>query len=427
MYRFATLFLLATLPLSAQTKEKKKKHGAMDMLTPGSVLQNLRIPNYDAEQRLSSVTSITNLTVLSDRQAIGRDVDIALYDQNGDRSTRLLLDSAEFDADTSFLTSSSPVELTDAGGHLTATGLYIHMRTKQTYLAGPCLNLLYLDQLKRAQTNTAPQHTPHISMPASPFQPSPGSLVASSLALFTSVASATIPGALTPTELTRIDDTIGTDLTPFTEQITSIQTSISQYEKASAQIDARLRLFRTALSIPVQNSGAPNTTKVDPEKNPDIEATCVDGIYIDPETDAIVYVKDVVFKYNPKGLVLKAKGEVKALLSRKAPEKKAEEKAEEKKDNVFDQFNGLKSITASGGIDITIQLSDGSTARATGDTLFYDHSKEEAIIKGGSPTFRGKGFSMKATQSNQYIIIPKDGKIIAPGQWNQKATKLKKS
>ncbi len=438
MHRIATYLLISCLPQLALAEEKKKKRGAMDMLTPGSVLQNLRVPNYDANQRLSSVTAIANLTILGEKQAIGQDIDLSLYDQSGNRRTRLLLDSAEFDADTSYLTSRAPVTLTDPGGHLTATGLYINMQTKQTYLLGPCRNHLYLDQLKSAQVHTTPHRTPHLYMPTFPFQATPTSIVANSLTLLSSIATAAIPGALTPSELTRIEETIGTDLAPFTQQITQMQTAIEQHEKASAQIDERLKLFRDTLSIPVQNkAAAPPLAETDPEKKPDIEATCVDGIYVDPETDAIVYVKDVVFKYHPKGMVLTAKGEVKALLNRKpAGEKKekkekkedpsAEEKADEKKDEVFNQFQGLKSVTASGGIDLTIKLSDGTTARATGDTLFYDHAKQEAVIKGGTPTFKGKGFSMKAKQADQYIIIPKDGKIVAPGQWHQKATELKK-
>lgn len=414
MRLFSTTLILAALLLPIRAEEEEKR-GITKLLTAGSVLSDLRIPNYSPEGTLSSVTTIEHVTVFSDYEALGKNISLSLYQDDGSPGTHLQLNTATFDTRTSVIQSDQPLVLTDASGQLTASGIYVRMTTRQAFLSGPCTNTIFL---KRPAPPQAARNTPHLILKASA---TPASLIASCLAAFHTSALAIIPGALSDQQLEEIENSVSTDLTSFSDQENRSLEALNRASLDSQAIDERLSLFRKELAIPVQATGAQTTHPAPREdvETPDIEASCQDGIYIDPDSDAIVYVNDVTFKYHPKGMVLKAKKEVKALLLR---QKNTGEPASEEKQKLFDQFNGLKSVTASGGIDVTITLNDGSTARATGETLFYNHLKEEVIIRGGFPFFSKPGLSMAATKEDQYIIVPlKTLKLVAPGQWKQKA------
>lgn len=407
--RFPALLGMASLCVGTAAPEYRE----LPKFPPDSTLSGLRVPSYDENRKIQALLTVGVLEVLDEDRFLAKGIKVEVFDTQGSATSSLNLTEAKINRLTSVLTSDDPVAIRDANAELDAKGVVFSLQTKQTYFLGPGSFQIDPDAMKdRANEN------------ARKAAPSPTRMLAaaavSSVMLATSSA-ARIPGDVTPETLQQmalLEQTWGERLATEADT-TGLATSAEDVET----IDRALLDFAAAAEIPIQAAAEnkdPAIAEPDAEelaKKHRIQTTFDGGMYVDPEELALVLVENIVFEDRLNRITLRCAGEVKIFFN----EEKPREGEEDKERNAFSRLGDLKSVVATGGIDVVRIMKDGRRVRLTGGTLHYDAAQEIIIVKDGRPTMTHPDGFMRAKQNGQRLILRKDGTYSAPGSWDLSA------
>lgn len=380
---------------------------------PDSTLSGLKLPSYDENRQLQSVLTVGELQVEDVNNYVASKINIRLFDPTGKQTSHLSLETAKINRLTSVLHSDHPLNFNDSRGSLRSKGVFFDLQTKQTFFLGPGDLELNLTTMKQ-QPNTSR---------IAPRLRSTLATVAVGSATLSSGLAAPLPGDVTPEFLAEFAEISKSWASRYADEATASQALIESTATDVERIDTALEAFAANAEITIQ-AAADDAKAAEPDfkelaKDHRINAEFEGGMYVDPEELALVLVEDIVFTDKLNRVTLKCAGEVKVFFSEQEPEKEDDADAEQ---SPFSRMGELKSVVATGGIDLTRVLDDGKIFRLTGATVHYDAVSEEIVVSGGRPTMTHPDGYMRARNNDQRIIVKKSGKYTAPGPWDIAAT-----
>ena len=389
--------IVSASPASAQEDlRENKKAGALALLPPGSVIQGLSIPRYSEQGDLESVTKVAQLKVVDEHRLEGIGVDVTFFRGTGQKTT-LYLAEADIDREKSLLLSDDALVLKDAAGSIKSSGLALLLQERRLWFRGPCLTTFSRSALDTSSPTS--QRT----------TPTPFFLHASgaTIRLITLPITAALPGDISSAEQEQLAEElqkVETSKAPLKSMTQETNQDLTSSQENSQRLRTRLDQLRSLLPNTF-STVADEEVPAAPPTAADIEASCSEGIYLDPSEDALVYVGDVKFRDNTRGLTMTAKEQVKAILTRKV-----EEKDQDDPGDLLSQFEDVKSVIGTGGIYLTITDQKGQTATARSSTILLDNQKQQAVLTGGTPTVTvGKSSTVVSGPDARIVVNLKGG------------------
>lgn len=125
-----------------------KKFPALELLPPGSVLDNVSLPQYEQHRKTSLITS-ERMNVVSETEIAGDEVHVLLFGEDGRETTRMFTLNASYFFDTLFLVSDRKTIIEDDRFQAEGTGLRFHSERKIGFLLGPVTTHIRTNQLKK--------------------------------------------------------------------------------------------------------------------------------------------------------------------------------------------------------------------------------------------------------------------------------------
>ncbi len=394
--------------------EPVRKIPALSMLPAGSELKDVMFPSYGAAHQLTSVLKAEVMTLLNADQVEGKRVTIEFFNADNTPRGRVDMTSAMVDQSKSILTTREPVEIRIDGLSADGSGIYYDYAKGKGVLLGPATTIIH-----RPLKTT--MNTPESPLRAMAFV---------GMSLMTQSLLAAPPPAITQAQL----DAMQADATsraPMVEASavkanTTLDADLADAATASQAAAAFLVQAKLPAVKPDEVKDEPKPLEVTPGAN-DTVVTCDGDIYFDPEEGVMVFMKNVKVR-NPQFDMSGRIDELKVFFEKK-PAGAADAKKDAKKDDKSDKDKGgfggsigknignPERVVATGAIRIDQKPVNGEPPiQASGAIFTYNVKTDEIVIKGGFPWVRKGPQYLRATKSDNLLMIyPNESKFNTSG------------
>lgn len=357
-------------------------NAVLDRMEPGSVIKDLLIPRYDENKKASLILRADRMVVESLKQMTAEKLSLHLISSKSNRALNaswFSIESCTYDVNTGLLRSDSAVNAVSANFLLHSQGLITRIEPDQTghtaFLLPPVHGFLNPNSDETTAMNRTRQ-----------------SLLLASI--LTAQAAAQDPAA---TPAAAVDGFFA--VTPRSQEIDA---QLQEFAKKNGvKIDpVALPEQPPAVLQPVEPAAAI------PQFKPAADAigfACKGGVFYDSKTASLTMLKDITVR-NPS-YAMTVKGEVKMLFEpevekkkpapsekkelpeKELPEPKKEPKKEEEK-SPTNSLGKVKQMLGTGGVAFEATDKDGVKNFASGDSVIYEVSSEEILLKGNKLIFQ---------------------------------------
>ena len=377
----------------------------LEVLPLNSTLSDVTIPRYDENKKRVAYLKANLMEILADGKPVG-DRQPIMVDCTGIQ-LRMEAEAAGGDIDVDMeraryrvapgvLTVQETITASSPKFSLTGNGGVFHLDTRRGFVFGPLDCKIY--QFQTAQLSDMPTSLPIL-------------LASTSLITF----NASYKPA-TPAQLLEIEQAAKPTQIQIHSQQATVAKASHQHDNNSSQANNKLIEFAEAvdsksLNLLIQNPppANPPTQVKPPLENPDLTIHCDGGCFFDGNENLLVLLRNIVV--NEARFTLKAQEEVKVFFNEEpAPEEKEGQTEEKKKDPSLNlDLTDVKSLVATGGVHFSGIDKKGNPVEASAATAYYDHKKQELILKGGLLTFwtkaQNREFHFQAEDANAYVRI----------------------
>ncbi len=125
-----------------------KKFPALELLPPGSDLNNVSLPQYENRRKTALITSVL-MKVLSETEISGDEVNVYLFAEDGHETTRMYTLNGSYFFDTLSLVSDHKTIIDDERFRAEGTGLRYHSESMVGFLKGPVKSRIRMGKLKK--------------------------------------------------------------------------------------------------------------------------------------------------------------------------------------------------------------------------------------------------------------------------------------
>lgn len=395
-----------------QIEDFKKVTPTLELLPNGSQLENVQLSRYDEERRPAALLKASLMKVISETQIQADLVDLLVFDSDGSEQLRINMKSADYNHKAGVLNAKEDITISGEKFSAQGKGGVFQLDARRGFLHGPVSTSFLLEPPKKTTMTSPPLPT-----------------TASLLLGMASLALA-IPEPLTPAQLDTLDELAKPSSRKIQQQVTPTRTKNDEMEELSHLASVEINRFLNEINryallsiaavgdVPVKK---PNLPKPDPEG---LNITCDAGMYFDSEKGHIVFLKNVVAK-EPR-FTMKAAKELKVFLEKKPEDPKKKKAEQEKKEdkNKLPSFSGpsdfadLKSIIATGGVEVLAKDKKGKPIKATAATATYDAKTGDIILRGDFPLIQQGKQYLVAKEPGLYLRIFANGDFFTqPGKW----------
>lgn len=369
---------------------------ALELLTEGSILQDVIVPRYDQQRRLESSLQAERLEMVDRRTIDALDVTIRFFHPDTRPKARIQLETARL-SDEHFLRSQDPVTLESDDLTATGQGLVYDLRESRGLLTGPATARF------PTETLTAMHHS------------TPPALGFGALTLVTAAA-------LHAQNIAPLDDQQRTGLDRLAvsraeEVQQAARESAEQLDSAkqdSDQADQTLDAFLSEAAVDLPPGPTPDlTTKVaDPEtlEVPGLASIrAAEAIFFDSEggtgdqgSGLLTFLREV--EVDHPEFTLQGADEMKVFFERDPSAETGGDADDPEEAGV--NFGEPRRIVATGTLVIESTTEGGQGKRhfkASGRQLVYDLETQEMILRGGQPWVVSKDVNGRILDPDGYI------------------------
>lgn len=370
---------------------------AMEMLTEGSELRKVIIPQYDESLRLSSVLRADLLTLVNKKTIEATKARIEFFKPDQSLRGSIDLETATL-SNQRFLRSDDPVEVVSVDMNAKGTGLVYDLKLSRGFLHGPTQTDIFLE------TTTAMN-----SSPTPVFRLAGATMMAAA-----ALQAAEIP-AFTEKQMEGLDRLAESRAEGFLISTEAAEEKMAEVDAESGKARQTLESFleEAAVDLP-KGEPVDLTTEVpgpadEPEMKKPASIRSKDGFYFDSEKGIILFLKEVSVDHPEFELTGADKIEV--FMEKEEADAEtvpAEEKPKEKEDEVFGgaEFGDPARIVATGTVVVTRKdVGDGKKAKASGRQMVMDLKTDDLIIRGGQPWILSDTANGRVVDPNGYIRI----------------------
>lgn len=376
---------------------------AMQMLMKGSILQRVILPQYDAQQNLSSVLRASLLELVDDQTIDGTTVQIKFY--KPDRSVKAQIDLQKARLENfGLLRSEQAVTLAADDLSANGTGLIYDLETSRGFLVGPATARTMIESNKTSMNSKSHRMAAAagLSLIATPLTGAEGLNPLSSQAGvgLQQLAISEAPAANAAAEKAERQ-----------LELTSTQ---------SANADQGLDAFLEQAALPKRAGTPANTTAPVPQPASDetakLPATikAKDGIYFDSERGLLVFLKAVDVDHPEFSLT--GGDEVKVFFDKDPGANIGENEqppngevdptlANEMMSDV--KFGDPSKIVANGTLVVTRKVlkPNDTPIKASGRQMILDLKTNDLLISGGEPWIISNTASGRVVDPQGYIRV----------------------
>jgi hypothetical protein len=410
----ALLLLAPALP-AADNKpalsEPKRKATAISLLPNGSELQNVMLPRYDEDHRLTGVLKAESMILVTDEIIAGETVSIEFF--NPDRSPRGRVDLAKatLDQARNLLKAREKTTIHTDRIEATGTGLIYAFDQGEGFLSGP------------AETRIHPSNETAMNSLTSPRR-----AAASMLAGATLISAQ--PAVLTAEQKSAIAADAASAVPAHSESSRASKEELRTELDASAAATATATAFLEKANLASGKTGAtpPQAAPLDVKPGPtDTVISCDGGMYFNSDEGLFVYLKNIRV-VDPR-FDLTGANELKIFLEKKAvqkpepkPEKNPEITAPDGKPPIGlgAKFGDVEKIVATGAVRILQKQPEAGKepVEASGAIFTYYPKTGEIVLTGGFPWVKQGANYMRAREAGLSLRIQKNGSFVTEGNWD---------
>lgn len=392
------LLIHSSFTANAQETEEKEAHNvlpALKVLPAGSILKDVRIPRYTAELLPASFLKAKKLTIISNKEVEGVNVDVTLFDDSGKPKLTSHLNQLLYNQSDGTIVSRQDLVFQSDTFTIKSKGLVTDWDTQQGFLLGKTETIIYLKD--------------SLSMKSSPKK----SLLNKTAAVAFAASAITYPDKLSAQDIAELD-TISKPSSAMVQEIdTKNRAQIAAFDTLA---DSLSKLKQDAL--PLLLLLPPAVEKVE-QKEEQKEAKPEDALnllnaikitsegtpFFDAKKGILIHEKN--FSATSDRFKFETKGEVKLLAEEKPDVKKLTPEA--KKKLKFDERYHVRAI-ASDTVRIRMKDKDDNPVRIDTDNFIYDHNARTIIIRGIGSVFiyKAKGIQLQIVKKDGYIKVELD-------------------
>jgi len=394
-----------SLPMAVSEKKDEADDGglpAMEMLVEGSILKKIIIPQYDEQQRLSSVLRADKLVLVDKKTIDATKARIEFFHTDQTMRGTIDLDTATLH-DQRFLRSSDPVQLVSEDMNTSGSGLVYDLKLSRGFLHGPTETEIFIE---RQTAMTLPK-------------PSIFGLGGATMMAASALHAAEI-NPFSEEELKGLNRLADSQAAGFLITTEATEAEVAQVEEEAEQAGKTLEQFLTEAAVdipkgePVDLTSQVPAPKDEPGYRKPASIRSKDGFYFDSKAGIIVFLNEVSVDH-PE-FTLTGADEVKVFMDK--PEEETEAGTAEDKEptspqdaeeDVFGsaEFGEPTRIVATGAVVVerkVLQPGD-KKAKASGRQLVMDLTTDDLIIRGGQPWILSDTANGRVVDPNGYIRI----------------------
>jgi lipopolysaccharide export system protein LptA len=379
------------------------------LLPDGSQMHSVLLPQYDENQKLSSLLHAEEMTVV-DRETIqGETVCIEFFDSDESLNGRIDLKQAVFNSAKGSLKATEIVTLSSDQIIANGDGLWYAFEQGEGFLGGPVDTRIFS---KKQTTMKSRSSTLRATLMAG--------------AALTQPALNAAPPPSAPAERTAVHADAVSKAPAQSKAASETRSDLKADLDASAAATASAKAFLEKHEIQVKPGPAPLTPETKPFEAPadpnDTLVTCDGGMYFDANDGVFVYLRNVVVK-DPR-FDLSGANELKVFLGKKPDEKTRENASQKSADGkgVGARFGDVERIVATGAVRVLQkQPEPGKLPVEASGAIFTYHPKTGNIhLQGGHPWVKQGTSFMRAKEPNLILRIKKDGSFVTEGRWDMR-------
>jgi|GEM_PF-3593019 len=403
-----------TLPLVAQLSELEEEDDgrtppredlpALRMLTKGSVLRGVTIPQYDEDRVLSRVLQAATLTLRDEDTIDAEGVRIRDYDPDGTITASIDLEAATVE-EQAILRSSERVSIDSEDLSASGNGLVYEIETGRGFLVGPVTARTLID------SSTSMNPTPRL-----PVTLATAALLAAGVA----AEVATEPGLerFDAEELAGLDRIAESRAADAEAVAATTADELAGATDAAAKADAELSQFLKSAGLEAASGAKPDLSSdvARPESPPKLDkpATirCAEGAYFDPDEGLLVFLKEVFFE--DEEFKMTGADEVKVFFEKEEAEPGEEPEnpeEEEAKKGLLDggSFGKASRVVATGQIVAESKADpksgDDDYFKVSGRQFVFDVKSRQLIVRGGRPWIISKEMQGYIDDPDGYFTV----------------------
>ena len=394
-------FLLAQDGLLDETVVTKKSLPGFSLLPAGSVLQDVMIPRYDEQRKLTGALKAKMMTIINKTQVQGDQVTVRMFNPDGTERGHLDLVKALFDQERGILKADEPVNIVSDRFTVKGSGLVYVFEQGQGFIKGP-------------GTTTIKNPSP-----TAMFSPNRSSIGISALfgASILPLISA-VPTPVTEAERNSMEADARSRSAEFAVDNKAARTSLREDLAASSEANQAIEQFLVQADLEDETTEDTGLGKAAPiEIKPDASDTLVEcdgGIYFDSDEGVWVYLKNVRVK-DPR-FSLSGASELKIFFDKKPAEEATKSDKNSEKKRSFN-IGSVNRIVATGTVLLKRPASgEDPEIQASGRMFTYNVKTEQAIIAGGAPwVVQGRRFVRSKSDSGILRVDLKSGEFSFDG------------
>lgn len=390
-------------------KEDAPRSGipSFDLLPNGSILRRVQLPRYRKDNTLQYVIKVNQLTVVSDQEIDGRDVDIKLYNEQGRVESTSTIKFANLNKQTELIRSVENFHFEHPKISIDSAGVLFSLPNRRGILFGPVKT-----EFKKIKSL--------VNLTPKPKTLIPAMALSASIALTPSALLAE-PAPASNEEIANLEDKAKPSATLDFEE--STDTIVKRSKKEALAADEALNKFLAKNQLNKKAQPTNNAPPTDIEKKEDqpvqatppatektkiqsiITATCDGGMFFDAEKGLFVYRDNI--KLSDASFSLTCSDELKIFLTPKKSTKKKKAEGEIS----APAFGDMKEAIATGNIEIRIKdtKKNGPDIIATAEEAIFDRKTESFILRKGFPFVKQGNNSVRALKEGLSIRITQEG------------------
>ena len=379
------------------------------LLPDGSQMHGVLLPQYDENQKLSSLLHAEEMTLV-DRETIqGETVCIDFFDSDETMNGRIDLKQAVFNSAKGSLKATEIVTLSSDQIIAKGDGLCYAFEQGEGFLGGPVDTRIFSKKQTTMKSRTSALRAT--------------ALVGAALAQPTLNAA---PPPIAPVERTAVHADAASKTSAQKEAARETRNDLKTDLEASAAATANAKAFLEKQEIQTTAEKAPATPAAVPLEAPadpnDTLVTCDGGMYFDADDGVFVYFRNVVVG-DPR-FDLSGADELKVFLGKKPDEKTSANASKKSADGkgVGARFGDVERIVATGAVKVLQkQTEPGKLPVEASGAIFTYHPKTGNIhLQGGYPWVKQGTSFMRAKEPNLTLRIKKDGSFVTEGRWDMR-------
>ena len=410
---FTPLLLLLSTRIALAVTALPSGNGKLpttSLLPDGSQMHGVLLPQYDENQKLSSLLHAEEMTLV-DRETIqGEKVCIEFFDSDETMTGRIDLKQAVFNSAKGSLKATELVTLGSDQIIAKGDGLCYAFEQGEGFLGGPVNTLIFSKKQPMMKSRTSALRATAM-VGAALVQP---------------VLNAAPPQPVVPVERATAQADAKSKAPAQAQAASETRNDLKSDLEASAAATANAKAFLEKHEIQVKAGTAPARPEAQPLDAPadpnDTLVTCDGGMYFDADDGIFVYFRNVVVK-DPR-FDLSGADELKIFLGKKPDEKTHENASKKSADGkgVGARFGDVERIVATGAVKVLQkQTEPGKLPVEASGAIFTYHPKTGRIhLQGGYPWVKQGTSFMRAKEPNLNLRIEKDGSFVTEGRWDMR-------